>query len=189
MAENNENGDIDTEETFVDQAVKPDFRLPSANKLQPRAVADGSGGTIIAVADISAPPERVFKALTTDEVERWWGAPGFYRQRDWQADLRVPGEWRVSVVWEDGNVVHADGEFCEISSPNKLVMTRRFDNHPLLGPRATTITYRIEPGEAGSRLTVRDEGFVGRTRAAYGNAEHWERVLDWLETYMTSDAH
>ena len=53
---------------------KPDYRLPTAAKwAAPRAVADGSGGTIIAVAEIPAYPERVYQALTTDEVERWWG--------------------------------------------------------------------------------------------------------------------
>ena len=51
------------------------------------------GGTIIAVADIPATPERVFDALSTDEVERWWRAPEYYFQRDWTADLRVAGPW------------------------------------------------------------------------------------------------
>jgi uncharacterized protein YndB with AHSA1/START domain len=166
--------------------VKTDFRFPSGAKMAPRAVADGGGGTILAVADISATPERVFDALSTDEVERWWRAPEYYFQRDWKGDLRVAGPWSVAVVWPDGNVVHADGEFCEVSRPDKLVMTRRFDGHPLLGPRQTTITYRIERNEGGTRLTVRDEGFIGRAAAAYGNAEHWEHVLGWLDAYMAS---
>jgi uncharacterized protein YndB with AHSA1/START domain len=64
-----------------------DFRLPTASKwAAPRAVADVGGGTIIATAEISAPPERVFAALTTKEVEQWWGHPDFYRQTDWKAD-------------------------------------------------------------------------------------------------------
>ena len=51
-------------------------------------------------------------------------------------------------------------------------MTRRFDNHPLMGTREATITYRIEPREEGTGLTLRDEGFIGRAAAADGNAEH-----------------
>jgi hypothetical protein len=35
---------------------------------------------------------------------------------------------------------------------------------------------------------VRDEGFLGRSEAAYGNAEHWERVLGWLDTYFSAAA-
>jgi hypothetical protein len=29
--------------------------------------------------------------------------------------------------------------------------------------------------------------FVGRSEAAYGNAEHWERVLGWLDAYLMAD--
>jgi hypothetical protein len=67
-------------------------------------------------------------------------------------------------------------------------MTRVFyDNaHPLLGPRETTITYRLDPIPAGTRLTLRDEGYIGRSEAAYGNAEHWERVLGWLDAYFAT---
>jgi hypothetical protein len=71
----------------------------------------------------------------------------------------------------DGGVVHAWGEFCELDAPSKIVMTRRFDAHPFLGERETTITYRLEPSAHGTLVTVRDEGFVGRAQAAYGNAE------------------
>jgi len=63
-------------------------------------------------------------------------------------------------------------------------MTRNFDNHPFLGPRETTVTYRLEPIATGTRLTVRDEGFIGRSEAAYGNAEIWEKVLGWLDAYV-----
>jgi uncharacterized protein YndB with AHSA1/START domain len=162
-----------------------DFRLPTASTwATPRAVADGGGGTIIATAEISAPPERVFAALTTKEVEQWWGHPDFYRQTDWKADLCVCGQWSVTVCFADGGTNGGSGEFAEIVPPHKLVMTRKFEKHPLQGTRETTITYRLEPVGNSTRLTVREEGYIGRREAAYGNAEHWERVLAWLDSYM-----
>jgi uncharacterized protein YndB with AHSA1/START domain len=164
-----------------------DFRLPTAAKWRaPRAVADGIGGMILAIAEVAGPPEHVFRALTTNEVEEWWKFPGVYRLSDWEADLRVGGRWSVTVELNDGNVVHHWGEFCELDFPNKIVMTSRSDAHPLLGERETTITYRLEPIAGGTRLTMRDEGFLGRAEAAYGNAENWERVLGWLAAYMGS---
>lgn len=60
-------------------------------------MVDSAGGLIIATAEVDATPERVFCAFTTDEVERWWGHPDFYRWTDWQADLHVCGPWRVAV--------------------------------------------------------------------------------------------
>jgi len=164
----------------------PDFRLPRAERwFAPRAVADGGGGTIIAAADIPGLPDRVFRALTTSEVEKWWGAD-LYRLEGYTAELKVCGQWSVTVRIASGDVAHHWGEFCEIDTPRKLIMTWRGDTHPLLGERETTTTYRLEPISNGTRLTVRCEGFLGRPEAAYGNAENWELVLGWLAAYRQS---
>lgn len=49
---------------------KPDFRAASTIRRSPKAVADGIGGMIIAIAEISATPEQVFNALTTNQIEQ-----------------------------------------------------------------------------------------------------------------------
>jgi hypothetical protein len=68
-----------------------DFRQSTETKKLPRAVADAAAGIIIAVADIDGPPERVFDALTTDEVVKWWKNPELYRTAEFNADRRVCG--------------------------------------------------------------------------------------------------
>ena len=141
---------------------------------------------ILTFAEVSGTPDQAFRALTTNEVEKWWTIPGVYHLKDWKADLHVQGRWSVTVELVDGKLVHAWGEFCELNFPNKIVMTRRFDAHPFLGDRETTITYRLEPSPHGTLVTVRDEGFIGRAQAAYGNAEIWEKVLGWLDGYLSS---
>jgi hypothetical protein len=93
----------------------------------------------------------------------------------------------VIVVRTDGAKIRGFGEFAELSFPNKIVMTRNFDDHPFLGSRETTITYRLERIATGTRVTVRDEGFIGRSAAAYGNAEIWENVLGWLDAYVSAN--
>ena len=99
----------------IDLATKSDFRHPTASTWHaPRAVADGGGGTVIATAEIAMSPERVFRALTTKEVERWWGSPESYRQTAWSAELRVCGPWSVTVRFADGSVNYGSGEFLEI---------------------------------------------------------------------------
>ncbi len=76
-----------------------------------------------------------------------WGISSKY----WKADVRVCGPWSVTVELEAGGTEHANGEFCEIEVPNKIVITRKFDGHPFLGPRETTITYRLEPSPRYAR--------------------------------------
>ncbi|MDP9050411.1 MAG: SRPBCC domain-containing protein, partial [Acidobacteriota bacterium] len=67
---------------------------------------------LLACADISGNPGQVFRALTTDEVEKWWATPGVYHLKDWKADLRAQGRWSVIVELEDGRHFNERGEFC-----------------------------------------------------------------------------
>ncbi|MEP6677333.1 MAG: SRPBCC domain-containing protein [Ferruginibacter sp.] len=176
---------METSETTTNEAkTEPDFRAQTEAKKIPKAVADGIGGMILATAEVNGTPEQVFNALITNEIENWWKYSGIYYQKDWKADVHACGQWSVTVQLNDGNQVHGFGEFCEVSFPDKIVMTRRFSAHPFLGDRETTITYRFQPSAYGTLITVRDEGFIGRSEAAYGNAEIWEKVLSWLDAYL-----
>lgn len=159
--------------------------MANTDKLAPQAVADRELGMILAIADISANPGRVFNALITDEVETWWGAPDMYTVAGWKADLRVGGLWSLNVVRPDGMVAPAGGEFLVLEKPNKIVITRRYDfDYPVLGRRVTKVTYLLDPCEAGTRLTVRHEGFGEAIQAAYDHADGWERYLGWLGDYF-----
>ncbi len=44
---------------------------------------------------------------------------------------------------------------------------------------------RQAPDGYGTRVTIREEGFIGRPDAAYGNAENWEKVLGMLDAYLS----
>jgi uncharacterized protein YndB with AHSA1/START domain len=151
-----------------------------------RAFTDGD--TILAGVDVAAPPDRVFRALTTDENERWWGAPGVYRIVDWKAELRVGGRWSLGVLLPDGQVLPASGMFLMIDAPRKLVQTRQYEfNHPHLGGRETTVTFHLQPFDAGTHVAVRHDGFGGLTAAANEHALGWERLLNWLQAYLRAD--
>jgi uncharacterized protein YndB with AHSA1/START domain len=148
----------------------------------PRAVNDGD--TIIAEMLIPMSPERVFKALVTDETEHWWGAPDVYLIREWQSDLRVGGHWHLYTCLPNGARLPAGGVFLEINEPWKVVKTRIYEwDAPILGSRETKVTYMLAPFTGGTRLTVRHEGFVGLRQAADEHTAGWERFLDWLADY------
>ncbi len=152
-----------------------------------RAVTDGD--TVLATVDVAGPPERAFRALNTDEVERWWGSANTYRMVDWTSDLRVGGHWHVGVRFVGGDtVLPAGGAFLELDAPRKVVLTRIYEfDHPTLGRRETTVTYLCDPIETGTRVTVRHEGF-GSSEAAHEHAYGWERMLGWLGHYLESDS-
>lgn len=142
-----------------------------------RAIADVTVGTILATIDIAVPPERVFRALTSEEVTRWWGADDMYRTTGWVGDLRVGGHWRADGKGHDGQPFSVEGEFLEIAPPRRLVQTWKPDWDP---GAPTTITYDLAPIPGGTRVTVRHEGFAGRAESCAAHAGGWERVLAWL---------
>jgi len=149
-----------------------------------RAVADVSQGTIIASVVIDAPIERVFAALTVpEEIARWWGSDDTYRTTEWESDLRVGGRWRSAGRSKDGEPFAVEGEYLELDPPRKLVQSWKpsWDSG-----YATTVTYRLDTVDAGTRVTVRHEGFVARPQACDSHRQGWERVLGWLAAYLAA---
>ena len=138
-----------------------------------RALTDGE--VILATVDLEMPPERVFRVLTTDEVEKWSGSARTYRVTDWKEEPRVGGRWSLIVRLPDGTRLPAAGEFLEIDPTHKIVPTRENEwDHPVLGRRTTSVTFRLAPLAIGRRLTVRHEGFAGLPAAAAEHAAGWE---------------
>jgi uncharacterized protein YndB with AHSA1/START domain len=143
-----------------------------------RAIADVTGGTILASVEIMVPPERVFAALSdAEEITRWWGHPDAYRTEKWTTDFRVGGRWRADGRGADGVPFHVDGEFLEIDPPRRIIQT--WQPSWASGP-ATTVTYDLKVIPGGTRLLVRHDGFKGNEEACASHADGWIMVLGWL---------
>src|SRR5215831_4598592 len=149
--------------------------MTSIPRAAARAVADLHQGQILASVEIAAPPERVFKALTSKEITDWWGLPGVFDTREWTGDVRNGGRWRASGVVR-GQSYALEGEFLEVRPPTKLVHTWQRVGMP---GAPTTVTYHLQPIGGGTRLTLRHAGFVPPD--ACGNTcEGWETSFERL---------
>ncbi|MGH2881580.1 MAG: SRPBCC family protein, partial [Solirubrobacteraceae bacterium] len=152
----------------------------------PHAVTDGE--TVLATMDIPTTPGRLFRALTTAECERWWGAPDTYRATTWKSDTRVGGRWSVDIRLGDGSGFPASGTYLEIDEPSRIVLTRRYDwDYPEFGRRDTRVTYLLDPIASGTRVTVRQDGFAGFRGTAEHHAKGWEGFLKYLATYLSTE--
>lgn len=150
-----------------------------------RAVADMAGGTILASVDIAVPPERVFQALTTEEVTRWWGSAETYQTTGWTADVRVGGRWQATGKMSDGRPFSVGGEYLEVNRPTRLVHSWRPDWD---GNNVTIVSYQLEPIAGGTRVTLRHDGFAGRADSQRNHARGWEAVLGWLAGHLLPPA-
>lgn len=146
------------------------------------AVANAEPGEIEASAVFQATQERLFRALTTDEICDWWVRPGVFDTREWTGDLREGGRWTASGVG-GGQTYKLEGEFVEISEPRRLVHTWRAVGAPG-GP--AQVIYDLAPHPSGVRLTLRHTGIknpdvLEKTRAG------WVTSFERLQQVLTSE--
>ena len=143
-----------------------------------RAVADVVAGTILAQVEIKAPVERVYAALTQgDEIVKWWGSDDLYRTTQWTSELRPQGAWKASGVGADGAPFTVSGEYLVVEPPHRVSFTWKPEWD---GGHVSTVSYRLEPIEGGTRLVVRHDGLTDRPDSCRSHSEGWERVLGWL---------
>ena len=151
-----------------------------------RAIADLDSGLILATVEIATSPDRVFKALCSEEITEWWGSDDTYHVTRWSAELTVGGAWKSVGKGADGHEFEVGGEFLEIDPPHKLVQTWKagWDN---LSP--TTISYRLQAIEGGTRVTIAHSGFAGRPEACRDHSNGWEKVFGWLAGHLSPKAN
>jgi uncharacterized protein YndB with AHSA1/START domain len=152
--------------------------------ITPTATADIAAGIIVATVEIAAPAARVFRALTSADVAKWWGSAKTYRTTAWQGDVRVKGAWRADGIGSDGKAFSVSGEFLEVDPPRKVSFTWNYDWDG--GGPTTTVTYQLDRTAAGTRLTVRHEGFKGNAASCESHTSGWKVVLGWLRDYVTA---
>jgi len=154
--------------------------MSTKRKAAATAVADVTEGVILARVEIAATPERVFRALTTEELAKWWGADDMYRTTSFVIDLKPGGRWRSEGTGNDGEAFHVEGEVLEVDPPRRLVQTWKPSWAP--GP-ATTIAYTLDAIDGGTRITLRHSGFT-TAQECEGHSDGWVRVLGWLGAHL-----
>ncbi|WP_098961339.1 SRPBCC family protein [Pseudonocardia sp. N23] len=118
---------------------------------------------IVITREFAAPRHLVWKAYTTPElIKRWWsGERGEVTLAE--VDLRVGGRWRYVMVADGGFEVGFHGEYREVETNEKLVMTEVFEGMPD-GEALDTVTFTEVDGR--TTLTM----LVEHTEAAHRDA-------------------
>jgi len=146
-----------------------------------RAAADLGEGYLLATVEVAAPPDRVYRALMSDEVTAWWVRPGVFDTREWAGDVRPGGHWRATGEGR-GRPYALEGEFLETDAPRRLVHTWNGVGAP---GAPTTVTYTLEPVAAGTRITLRHSGFASRD-VCMGTCIGWETSFEALAELLAA---
>jgi uncharacterized protein YndB with AHSA1/START domain len=141
---------------------------------------------------IKATPEAIWDAITKPEWSQRYGYGGSV-----EFDLRPGGAYRTHASEEflaaGAPEVVVDGEVIEADPPRKLVQTWRMLMDPDLQAEGfTRLTYEIEPGEYGTKLTVIHEleraprlaALVNGQLESEGAGGGWAWVLSDLKSLL-----
>lgn len=133
---------------------------------------------------MKATPERLFDAWTRPELlTRWFHAKENMTTRDVRADLRVGGDWSLTMHHTDINesrVTH--GKYLVLDRPNKLVLTW----FPCLKDYETKVTLLFKEVPGGyTEMILTHEGLRDEEDFK-GHEAGWGEILGtlggWLET-------
>jgi uncharacterized protein YndB with AHSA1/START domain len=129
---------------------------------------------------LSASREKVFRAWTEPEaMKRWWIPRDGFSVPDAQVDLRVGGRYRVAMRNPQGEVFHLGGEYREVTPPERLVYTFRWELASMdVGETLVTVDFR-DRGEA-TEIVLRHERFP-TAEARDNHRMGWTGTLDHLE--------
>jgi uncharacterized protein YndB with AHSA1/START domain len=138
---------------------------------------------LVSEIQITAPPERVFQALTDPkQVEKWWGREGVYRCTEFVAAVQAGGKWRSSGIGPDGGPFEIHGEYLEVDPPCVLAYTWIAS---WTGEVQTTVRWELEPSVHGTLLRIRHSGLAAHPELAQ-SYRGWPNILEWLRAYLES---
>jgi uncharacterized protein YndB with AHSA1/START domain len=135
---------------------------------------------ILITREFDAPKHLVYKAWTTPElVTRWWsGRRG--KMTIAEIDLRVGGMWRYVMIAEGGSEVAFHGEYREIVSNERIVMTDVYEAMPD-GEALVTVTFTENDGRTVLTLLMQLASKEARDAVINsgmeaGVQESWDRL-------------
>jgi uncharacterized protein YndB with AHSA1/START domain len=113
--------------------------------------------TLTFVAELAAPPERVWRIWADPrQLERWWGPPTWPATFE-RHDFSVPGESRYYMTGPDGEKARGWFAFVAIDAPRTIDLDDGFageDGEPLDRDDTMRVHVAIEPDGAGTRMTT-----------------------------------
>ena len=137
--------------------------------------------------EIKAPPERVWRALTSaPELSSWF-------QVTIEGEIAPGSEVWMTSVTPPYTGMRFRVRFLEMTPPRRFVWQWHpgavDSNVDYARESQTTVTFTLEPSAGGTRVSVAETGFDGislarRAKVYADNSQGWTEVLVWLQRYV-----
>jgi uncharacterized protein YndB with AHSA1/START domain len=162
----------------------------------PTTIVTSDLDAIVGEIDVSAPPERVFEALTdSSQLMRWFGSESC-PAKFWRMDARKGGTYGYATKKGDFAVNGVDafechGEILEFDPPRLLVYTW-IGNWHLDKEKPTIVRWELTPTAAGTRVKMTHRGLASEAASRDDYRGGWPGVLNSLKQFVENhleDAH
>ena len=132
---------------------------------------------IVMTREFNAPRALVFEAFTKPELLRRWllGPPG-WSMVVCEVDLRPGGAYRYLWRHTDGKELGLRGVFREVTPPERIVHTERFDDPWYPGEALLTSTFSERGGKTTLTVTIQYESRAGRDSVLQSGMERGVRA-------------
>lgn len=134
--------------------------------------------SVTLVRRIKAPPAQVWAAITQPELMlQWWG-PDAGPTLDVVADVRPGGRFSVVFRLLNGEEHNPTGLYREVAPERTLAFT-----WDLPGEQASLVTFRLEPLDGGTLLTLTHEHLPDEA-ARTSHEQGWIGLLEKLPLFL-----
>ena len=134
---------------------------------------------------INAPRHNVWRCWTEKEHLAQWSRPRGFTIPHSEGDLRVGGQWRVTMRTPEGHDLGLGGEYREIVPLKRLVMTHVWDDETGKPGHVTTVTVTFEALGQRTKVTLVQTGFAS-DESRDGHAGGWGECLDTLAEHLAT---
>jgi uncharacterized protein YndB with AHSA1/START domain len=136
--------------------------------------------SVTLVRRIKAPPARVWAAITRpDLMIQWWG-PDAGPTLSVEADVRPGGRFSIVFRLLNGDEHNPTGVYRDVVPERKLALTWEWPGRP---EQESLVTFRLEPLEGGTELTLTHEQLPDEA-ARISHAAGWNGLLDKLPIFL-----
>jgi len=144
---------------------------------------------IVAEINVSAPPERVFKAISdAGELQRWFGGSPECPVKTWKMEPRLGGHYsyatkQASISVNGVSEFECHGEIVECDPPRLLAYTWIANWHDAPNSR-TLVRWELTSVHNGTHVRVTHSGLASLPVARTDYAGGWPGVVEQLKKFV-----
>ena len=152
----------------------------------PTTVLTPDHDALITEIYISAPPERVFQAISDPGQQRIWWDKG--NLETFEMEARRGGKWRMTSVQTNRNIngvskFSCAGEITEFDPPRVLAYSWNANWHAQ-ALHQTVVRWELSPKDGGTIVKVTHSGLAQEAVARQDYQGGWPGVMERLKAYL-----